>query len=819
MNGNNKIGETIANWGSIVVKLNSPCSEGEKIMAIAIKNSIKSNPSEQIIVQKLPPISCPLMESVIYEGSICIHAWGLIPGSTVRAWNNSELLGRGIAYDSFIRLPLMRPLKSNDAIQLEAEMCGNKSSKTSSIEPVLPFGSGPYAENLPPPIVKGQLFACERVVGVKGLLPGANIKIFADNDIIYDQCTPTIDSSFLLGSELVENQLITAKQAFESLGLESVLSNSVRVGSRKKISPPIIHEPVYECQRNITISNLKKSVKVEISVDDNSIGLADYAGYEEFDLGYQLKPTQKIKARQGLCGVWSPWSNEVIVESSNNRIEPPKIKEPLYPCANSVTIETKLEGSRVKVYADGILIGTNKTYQVSIFPHLLAKQKITATQTLGCSNSSSSPPVIVKDLPEYLPAVEIRDGCCSDTFIDACRPMLSIFKHLLGSRVNVFWNNLLIASGEASDPNDFFRLPISIQPWPGTKLYAIQQLCNLKSKDSDAVTATGKIAVTDLTGYSWPYGRFARPNDILKVEISSQCPVLEDLKVVISSSDNTIFKVLGSNESYVSTGKTKTNFKLEAISPGMAQIKLQANNYEQDAGTSLTGGFWCAPPPFGIGLQQFEVYGSIITDPHEIKVEEEESFDLKITIDPVPADRKINISTKSNHLSVPTQVTIPIGSKTGIVKVKALKAGTDRIYTNRKYYRGWDNVLDLTTCFVTVDPKIEPNQPTSPTIQINLPQESVNFLNYIQTSQNLIQVAKITRIKNLVNHILKIFRYVGNAPVGEPPLDVILQPNEEIITNIQSKDFANGWGAYIKDANLQPENAPDHVSILITYEV
>lgn len=697
--GNNEIGESEAKGGSVIVKLKSPLSSGERIAAVAVKKSDKSNPSDPVKVQQLPPLSPPLTETTLYEGAICIHAWGLIPGSTVRAWNGTDLLGRGIAYDSFIRLPLNRPLTGGDAVRLDAEICRNKSAKTAQIVPIMPYGSGPYAEKLPPPTVKEPLMACQRVVGVKGLLPGARIKIFADNTTGYDQCAPTIDGSFLLGPELKENQLVTAQQSFDSLNLKSDLSDSIRVGSPKNLTAPMIHEPVFEGDRSVFVFNLLNSVKVEIAVDGKSIGCADYDSDYEFGLGYKLKAGQRIKARQGLCGNWGQWSKEVIVQPSPKRVPPPKLEEPLYPCANMVRITDKLEGSLVKVYANSVFIGKGKLLVINVTPHLVAKQKITATQTAGNITSKHSQPVVVKDMPPDLPAPKLEDP------IDSCSSYVTVSNLLPGIRVNIFWNKLLIGATEALDK--IALVSVAPQPWPGTKIHANQSMCMLKSSDSNKTTVVGELTFPNncLLGSSHIQNPWfiAMLGDSLKIKVATMCPVKTDTKLIITSSDSKVLKVQGPSESIIHKGKQETTFALATVSPGEVKLEITADHYKKAYDERR-----------GKKAYKIHVLGRITVNPSKKIIKVGDTFDLKVvSIDPMPLDRKVGFQSQfpSQVEVVPTSITIPVGKTSTSVKVKGTSV-SNYIYVlvsaNRPYYSSGE-------CDVRVDPA--PKKPKKPKVK------------------------------------------------------------------------------------------------------
>jgi len=102
-------------------------------------------------------------------------------------------------------------------------------------------------------------------------------------------------------------------------------------------------------------------------------------------------------------------------------------------------------------------------------------------------------------------------------------------------------------------------------------------------------------------------------------------------------------------------------------------------------------------------------------------------------------------------------------------------------------------------------------------LQINLDKDIC--ANYTKAGQKAVSKGVLKKIENLTKYNLKVFRYVGNAPLGEPPFkDCYLMPYEVKNLSLNSKDIANGWGASITDNNVTCDNAPSYVSFKITYE-
>jgi len=539
--------------------------------------------------------------------------------------------------------------------------------------------------------VVGPLLACQRIAGVQGLLPGGRFWVYADNRTLFDHCSPRPGIRALLADELRENQLVTAQQAFETFNLKSDLSDAVRVGPAQNLPAPDILEPLYEGERSVVVLYLLNSVKVEIAVDGNTMGSADYAEDAEFDLGNELVAGQRVKARQGLCGYWSPWSKEITVQAKPRRPVPPKVKEPLYACANHVPIEKRVEGALVRVFADGVLIGKAKLSLVGVV-HLIAGQNVTATQTVGKLESQPSQPATVKSVPERLPIPRWHDdevwwakSKLNVLAMDACASHITVENVLPGAQVNIFWHQLLIGYAEAADSTAMVQLVVKLHP--GTQIHINQSLCALKSNDSTKATAIGMLAIPaqKVTGNSLAPTSYALVGDKMHVPVATKCPVWADLKVKLASTDENIAKAVGSSEIIIPKGKSEGEFVVNAVGPGEAYLSASADNYD------FVNAAWELYKRSDLWVP---VMGTIKISPLDKTLKVGESFNLSITINPVPADRKVNLAvygTGTPPFTYPKQITLPAGTNNGTATITATATGLAWVTVSRQDYTDADN--------------------------------------------------------------------------------------------------------------------------------
>lgn len=692
--GKEKIGISKALGGSLAVTLDRQLQRGEYIKAVSELAGQNSPSSVSVSVQELLlPLPAPVFMPTLYAGAKCIAIWGVIPGSKVKIISYSEQLGENIAITGEALIRLTRPLNTGDKVSLFSEIGGNQSASTDPITPEEPIGSGKYAEQIPPPNLVEPLVECQRIVEVEGLIPGSRFWVYADHNVVFDNCSGQSGLLALLGSPLKENQYLTTQQSFEMQNLKSDLSDFVSVGSAKILGAPSILEPIYEGERSITVLYLHPSVKVEIAIEGKAIGSADFAGESEFDLGCELVAGQKIKARQFLCNKWSFWSKEVTVEAVLQAPGPPQIKPPLYACGNHVPVENRVEGATVKIFAGNTLIGKEKLSWVRVKPHLFARQRITATQIVGKLESPDSQPETVKDIPELLPVpkwhqdeVWWAQSKPNVLAIDVCSSYLSATEVLPGAQVNIFWNNLLIGSAEAADSTAI--IPVKVKLQPGIMLHLEQNLCTQKSIPSKKVTAFGMLAFPTGGISGSPFGDVA-PYVFLsgnkgQIKVTLKCPAKADVKVTLSSTNEKIAAALGSNEVIIPKGKREAEFTVGTYEPGWVYFTAAADYYE------FVHSSWDRHQASKLNIK---VMGTISLNPDYREIEVGESFNLYFTLKPVPSNRAIFLYVSApSKVNYPQKVTIPEGKDTGVAIITGVSPGLEWIeikdpeanYTNAK---------------------------------------------------------------------------------------------------------------------------------------
>lgn len=769
------IGVSTATSGRLTVELDRPLEPSDVLRVVAEKDEQTASSVSGVRVQPLPlPLPAPICYSTLYAGSCCMNTWGMVPGSKVQVVSGAEPLGEALAIRGGAWVHLRRPLKDTDLISLFATIGGHESPHTIGIKPVIPHGSLAYAEKPPTPSIRTPILACQDRVGVDGILPGGRLQVEVDDNLVFDECSPVLGVAAVLGNQLQENQMVAARQVFEALNLKSDLSDAVRVGPAQNLPKPRILEPLYSGERKIFIDYLLASVKVELAVIavDGTQTIHTGDNVESNDFGLRLEAGQHIKVRQGLCGRWSPWSDEVVVRNSPEVVPPPKVKDPLYEGANQVQIENYVEGALVTVFATFALpranreeehfakiqIGTMKGSLVKVWPQILEGWEITATQSVGEAVSQpSQPPVVVKKVSDLPPPKWHPDqvwetkyiGAPSVLRVDACASHATFDNLIPGAQVNVFWNTLMVGSDEAADTT--WGIPLQVKLQPGAEISANQSLATKKSSNSGKATATALVMfdAKNISGRSGPFAStlsYQQPQnyavisamfgDKLHIPVVTKCPVFAELKIPI------VISVRGQEKKQdvtIPKGKTVGEFILEVTEVGDIWIQgLPPGGYQ-----------WV--PDFGWGMY-LQALGTLKLTPMQMTITVGSSSNLSITLKPPPFDRKLPLTippytiTKvpaDSPISFPLEVIVPAGTDTVTVAVEGVREGVEAITTAFGMISPW---LDADTlsfqsphCTVTVIPKGETPPPppqiaelvaVQTWIEPSYPQVNQNFLVY-----------------------------------------------------------------------------------------
>ncbi|MEO8286560.1 MAG: hypothetical protein ABI670_09010 [Chloroflexota bacterium] len=269
---------------------------------------------------------------------------------------------------------------------------------------------------LSPPIISEPLYQCAIAITVFAYEPDAKIELEIDGAAL-----PAVPGGFPLPdgvtipvAALVKDQKVRARQTTSSAqsdwtGIVTVRDHTEDYPAgppRPQINPA----PVYECGVRTGVGNVLTGGNVWITADGSEVGRVNGCKEQQ---GVNVTPTygfgQKVRAWFELCKDPSPPSIEYTTIKPPSPPPAPTFAT-VYEGARQVTVGNIVNGAKVTLYRDNILLGTwpcwgdRITIDVAIVG---AGQHFTASQSM-CPGDPTSPPGDTTVQPcSSLPAPEV----------------------------------------------------------------------------------------------------------------------------------------------------------------------------------------------------------------------------------------------------------------------------------------------------------------------------------------------------------------------------------------------------------------------------
>jgi len=218
-----------------------------------------------------------------------------------------------------------------------------------------------------PIIIVPPLLACGKSVTVKGFVPGARIKVYANGALIGDADGWDPEAqTFAVAPDLVKGQTITATQEFE--GKESGPSSPVLVQDHSEVYPAGLPKPtfphpyLYDCGVATVVGELPPGGSVKVlsgppaSLPAIVIGHADgVAAWQGVGIGPPFKQNHLVTAVSQICSDVSPRADEQIVRSAPTALPTPEVTA-IYPGGMIISIHKLVNGSSVTIKRGGTVI-------------------------------------------------------------------------------------------------------------------------------------------------------------------------------------------------------------------------------------------------------------------------------------------------------------------------------------------------------------------------------------------------------------------------------------------------------------------------------
>jgi hypothetical protein len=388
--------------GNARFHLSAPLAAGMDIKAqqtaCGTPGSVTDGPPVDALVEKMRTLPTPVVETPLRECERRVTVSNVLHGAQVTLMRSAgPNLQACFDLDS-LWMGVNPPLALGETISARQELRGHCKLKSADAVPVT------VEDNTPVPVahVVPPLCAGNTTVVVSGLVMGARVKIFADGAEIGMAESPVDGTYDFLVPALVGGTTVTAIQ--ELCGEWSTPGTGVMADKAPASLPrPKVHAPLFECGAAVRVSNLHVGARVYVysSMLGAPIGerTAD-AAEVDVPVAPLLIANDKIFAVQRGCGLVSSKSKSVVV-GKIERLQAPRVAEPLYSCEKAVRVVDVVPGARVDVYINGIFrgsaVGGGADLTVGVSGPLAVSDSVTALQRLCDHISPMSKPVIVQE--------------------------------------------------------------------------------------------------------------------------------------------------------------------------------------------------------------------------------------------------------------------------------------------------------------------------------------------------------------------------------------------------------------------------------------
>ena len=453
-------------------------------------------------------LSPPTVVGPVSPCNTSIRVQNQLIGATVDILQNGNPnpIAEGVASwtDQTFNLNAGVVLNPNDEITARQVLAADTSGRT----PVPVLVQQKPAAPLGPVTFAGSVLACANALPISGAVPGAQITLTDATNHIRGSGVALQDGSAIIGlnPQLRHGEILKAVQSACGL-IQPVPTQSPIPALPPRLLPmPVVHGPLYECDRAVTVANVIPGAVVTLSPTLGPTETAGFAYSQEYFIVPPLKLGERVAAQQDFpkCDVKGGSSLQVTVGPPQAPTAP-FVVGPLCPGAQSVRLTGLTIGATIQIFQNGTQIaeaGVAKAIDDFYVPTaLLPNAKITAKQSNQCPVKQWSGPsniVIVDpvaaplDIPRVTPPLF---ACASIVHVEeihagALVEVLSAMQGVIGSKhVYAYEADINVAPqlttgdkitvrqsacGKVSGPS----LPVVIQALPDLKPPVVEPLNN-----------------------------------------------------------------------------------------------------------------------------------------------------------------------------------------------------------------------------------------------------------------------------------------------------------------------------------------------------
>ena len=365
-------------------------------------------------------LSPPTVIPPLYECATAVSVEGFVPGATIDIYANGARMGGGVSDAPWGQSFSVPALVAGQLVTATQTVSGITSLPSKAVEVVSFFKTHP--EGLPKPALETPLYECGGAIGVRNLAQGGLLEVFADGNLVGNVNGCGAGQWLFVNPSFVKNQGVYAAETLCLIrGPQSDLE-TVQAAPASLPTPTV--RDVYEGGKYATVDNIVNGAMTKVY--NGVLQIAGHycsGGSQIFRLNPQPAAGDSLTADQQLCNVKSNPSDPTTVKPCR------ELPAPTIPsiCAgdDSITVSGAVPDARIRVYANGNLIGDGGGTTINLTRPVVGGESITVTQSLGQCTSPPSTPVqvgqgskVACSIPPYSPAywndggfVELNNNC------------------------------------------------------------------------------------------------------------------------------------------------------------------------------------------------------------------------------------------------------------------------------------------------------------------------------------------------------------------------------------------------------------------------
>jgi outer membrane protein assembly factor BamB len=342
-------------------------------------------------------ISPVTVRAPIYACATTVVVFGYIPHAKVTVLVNGTAVASGSsASTSGLTITVPTAFVANDKVTAEQEFDGTTSTPSNQV--TVTSHTEDYPAGLPQPhLIVPPLLACGRAVGVADVVPGAWVRVFAENPAAgggFDppvQLGETHDFSYIINSPFVEQARIHAESGLctDRSPDSPVETVQAAPGSLPKPSlDPVAEQAEIVVVRGPSPDGLGHGATLDVFSDKQPapgrIGgqptMGGPAG-QQVGVSPPAPSPANFTATQSLCATTSPPS-DVVPVTPCSQLGAPIIRPPV-PGDTAIQVISAEPGARILVYANGVEIGDGGGASVNLVRPVAQGDVIKVLQQVG----------------------------------------------------------------------------------------------------------------------------------------------------------------------------------------------------------------------------------------------------------------------------------------------------------------------------------------------------------------------------------------------------------------------------------------------------